>query len=223
MQSWIFVYCFPSAILHSLNACNMEIISNNKLFFIYVAKNEEWKRLQVEDWNYVYSMVKFFHWWIKKYFHIKFDIDADILPVITGKLFDRMSLGYLLRDHQDRGKSIYHFYLSYFKPFWGDCHIGGYATNNFGMLQWIRPNKICSDEQRSKFFADNNCARVSHMLLHEILRIVGKKKRDYFDKVHDIWDEHTYKDLPFLYYNERFSNVTGDNYYRFVTMDISKL
>jgi hypothetical protein len=82
---------------------------------------------------------------------------------------------------------------------------------------------MISDEQRSKFFADNNCARVSHMLLHEILRIIGKSKREYFDKIHDLWDDHTYKDLPFLYYNERFSIVTSDSYYRFVTMDISKL
>ncbi|MDX1372948.1 MAG: hypothetical protein R3321_10780 [Nitrososphaeraceae archaeon] len=202
----------------------METVSNNKLFFIYVAKNEEWKRLEEEDWNYVSSMVKFFYWWTKKYFHLKFDIDADILPVITGKLFDRMSLGYLLRDHQGRGQSTYHFYLSYFKPFWGACHnIGGYATSNFGMLHWIRPNSAYSDEQRSKFFADNNCARVSHILLHEILRIIGKKQKDYFDKVHDLWDEHEYKGLPFLYYNEHFSNVTKDSYYRFVTMDISKL
>lgn len=213
----------PYLILSFLNECNMQSISNNKLFFIYVARNEEWERLQSEDWHYVSSMVNFFHWWAKKYFHINFSIVADILPIIPGKLFDRASLGYLLRDHQERGKSVYHFYLSYFKPFWSDCHVDGYATNNFGMLYWIRPNKIISDEQRSKFFADFNCARISHILLHEILRIKGKTKKEYFDKIHDLWDEHTYKELPFLYYNNHFSKVAQDNYYSFVTMDISKL
>src|SRR3990170_3625985 len=122
----------------------------NKLFFIYVAKNEEWKKRQEEDWDYVSSMVR---------------------------LFDRMSLAYLSRDHQGRGKSVYHFYLSFFKPFWTDCNVSGYATNNFGMVQWKRPEHIESKEQISKFFADYNCARVSHVLLHEILRLKGKSKK----------------------------------------------
>ena len=197
--------------------------NSNKLFFIYVAKNEEWKKRQEEDWGYVSSMVKFFHWWTKRNFALNFSIDADILPVIEGRLFDRMSLGYLLRDHQGRGKSVYHFYLSFFKPFWTDCHIGGYATNNFGLVQWKRPDHIESKEQLSKFFADYNCARVSHILLHEILRIKGKSKKEYFDKIHDLWDEHEHNNLPFIYYNEKYSRVTNNDFYQFVTMDISKL
>ena len=60
----------------------------NKLFFIYVAKNEEWEKRQEEDWDYVSSMVKFFHWWTKRNFALNFNIDADILPVITGRLFE---------------------------------------------------------------------------------------------------------------------------------------
>jgi hypothetical protein len=82
---------------------------NKKLFFIYIAKNEEWQIRQKEDWDYVYSMSRFFHWWIKRHFRIDFSVDADILPVVPGKLFDRMSLDYLLRDHIQRGKGIYHF------------------------------------------------------------------------------------------------------------------
>ncbi|MGI0050834.1 MAG: hypothetical protein ACRD8K_03765, partial [Nitrososphaeraceae archaeon] len=81
----------------------MQSNSSNKLFFIYIAKNEEWKKRQEEDWDYVSSMVKFFHWWTKRNFALNFSTDADILPVITGRLFDRMSLAYLLRDHQGRG------------------------------------------------------------------------------------------------------------------------
>ncbi|MGZ5484845.1 MAG: hypothetical protein ACXWFB_02900 [Nitrososphaeraceae archaeon] len=201
----------------------MQSSSSNKLFFIYVAKNEEWKKRQEEDWDYVSSMVKFFHWWTKRNFALNFSIDADILPVITGRLFDRMSLAYLLRDHQGRGKSVYHFYLSFFKPFWTDCNVSGYATNNFGMIQWKRPEHIESKEQISKYFADYNCARVSHVLLHEILRLKRKSKKEYFDQIHDLWDEHEYKNLPFIYYNEKYSKVAYNDFYRFVTIDISKL
>ena len=87
-----------------------------KLFFIYVAKEQEWRQRQSEDWDYVSSLSRFFRWWIKRCFDMDFTVEADILPVIPGRLFDRMSISYLQRDHKDRGKSIYHFYLAYFKP-----------------------------------------------------------------------------------------------------------
>ena len=197
---------------------------SKKLFFIYVAKNEEWKKLESEDWNYVSSMVKFFHWWIKKNFNISITIEADILPVIPGRLFDRITLSYLLRDHNERDKNTYHFYLAYFSPFWTDCHIvNGYATNNFGMIYWERPKNKVSEVQRSRFFADQNCARISHILTHELLRMKGKKKQEYFDRVHDLWDEHLYKDLSFHYYNNNFERISGDGSYNYITLDPSNL
>ncbi|MDQ3869866.1 MAG: hypothetical protein M3250_09980, partial [Thermoproteota archaeon] len=70
-----------------------------KLFFIYVAKNDEWQQRQKEDWNYVTSMTRFYHWWINRHFNIDFSVETDILPVIPGRFFDRMSVGYLTRDH----------------------------------------------------------------------------------------------------------------------------
>ncbi|MGZ8890938.1 MAG: hypothetical protein ACXW0J_06005, partial [Nitrososphaeraceae archaeon] len=70
---------------------------------------------------------------------------------------------------------------------------------------------------------DYNCARVSHVLLHEILRLKRKSKKEYFDQIHDLWDEHEYKNLPFIYYNEKYSKVAYNDFYRFVTIDISKL
>src|SRR5919109_482478 len=33
-----------------------------KLFFIYVAKEEEWRQRQSEDWDYVSSLSRFFTW-----------------------------------------------------------------------------------------------------------------------------------------------------------------
>jgi len=194
-----------------------------KLFFIYVAKNEEWQQRQKDDWDYVYSMARFYHWWIKHYFHMDFSVDADILPVIPGKLFDRMSVNYLVRDHNQRGKTIHHFYLAYFRPFWTDCQTEGYSSENFGMIYWRRPDTISSDIQCAKFFADTNCAKVSHVLSHELMRIKGKKRKEYFDMIHDLWNRHVYKDLSYNYYNERFIRVSQGSPYRFATLDISQL
>ena len=170
-------------------------------------------------------MSRFYHWWIKHYFDIQFSVDADILPVVTGKLFDRMSVGYLARDHNKRGNTIYHFYLAYFKPFWTDCNTEGYSSENFGMVYWKRSdnNTLTSDNQRTKFFADTNCANVSHLLSHEALRMKGKKRKEYFDAVHELWDRHVYKNLPYAYYNERFTRVSQECPYRFTTVDISQL
>ena len=198
-------------------------MTTKKLFFIYVAKNEEWQILQREDWDYVYSMSRFYHWWIKHNFRIDFGVDADILPVITGKLFDRMSLDYLLRDHLQRGKGIYHFYLAYFSPFWTDCNTEGYSKENFGMVHWKRPCKDASDSQRVKFFADNNCTKISHLISHEAIRMKGKSRKEYFEHVHDLWRRHTESDLAFICYNERFVKVSTDSDYTFATLDISQL
>ena len=75
----------------------------------------------------------------------------------------------------------------------------------------------------SKFFADTNCAKVSHILSHEVLRLKGKKRKEYFESVHNLWDHHLHKNLPYLYYNERFTRVSRDSLYRFVTIDVSRL
>jgi hypothetical protein len=194
-----------------------------KLFFIYVAKNEEWEKRQREDWDYVSSMSRFYRWWIKRNFELDFSIEADILPVVPGKLFDRMSISYLSRDHLDRGKSVFHFYLTYFKPFFTDCQTEGYAAPNFGMVYWKRLEFPVSDYKRVKFFADINCPKVSHVLSHEVLRMLGKKRKEYFDSIHDLWRCHNSKDLPFRYYNDQFKIVSKDGNYRYATIDIEHI
>jgi len=198
-------------------------LPTRKLFFIYVAKNEEWQQRQKEDWDYVFSMSRFFHWWIKRYFQMDFSVYADILPVITGKLFDRMSIGYLARDHNQRGNAIYHMYLAYFKPFWTDCHTEGYSSDNFGMIYWERPESNISNTQRNKFFADINCTKVSHILSHEVMRIKGRRRRENFELIHNLWDRHICNALPYTYYNERFMEVKHDSTYNFATLDSSQL
>lgn len=195
----------------------------DKIFFIYVAKDKEWQQRQKEDWDYVHSMSRFFKWWAQRYFDIKLPVMADILPVVPGKLFDRMSLAYLLRDHSERGNDIYHFYLAYFKPFWTDCNTEGYSAENIGMTWWERPDDVSSETRRYAFFADRNCPRVSHILAHGLLWLKGKPKKDYFSNVHDLWDSHVYKDQPFLYFDSQFKRVRREDSYHFVTIDPSQL
>ena len=198
-------------------------LSTKKLFFIYVAKNQEWHTRQNEDWDYVYSMSRFYHWWIKRHFYMDFRVDADILPVVTGKIFDRMSLHYLIRDHAQRGKGIYHFYLAYFSPFWTDCQTEGYSSENFGMVHWRRPPVETPEMERIKFFADNNCTKISHLLSHEAMRIKGKNRKEYLDQIHDLWHRHVENSLDYNYYNDRFVKVSQNSPYRFATLDTSQL
>ena len=195
----------------------------DKLFFIYVAKNKEWQERQQEDWGYVSSMSRFFKWWARRYFDIELRVEADILPVIPGKLFDRMSLAYLIRDHSDRGNDVYHFYLAYFKPFWTDCNTEGYTAENLGIAWWQRPDDGASEIKRYAFYADKNCPRVSHVLAHEFLRMKGRTKKDYFGKVHDLWDSHVYKDHQFLHFDNQFKRVRKEDTYHFVTLDPAEL
>ena len=132
------------------------MLLQDRLFFIYVSKNEEWKKRYQEDWDYVSSMVRFFQWWIKHEFKEDLSVEVDILPVIPGRLFDRINLAYLLRDHRERGSSIFHFYLTYFRSWWSDCRMEGYHGENFGQATWFRPKVFSSDFKNEKFFADSN-------------------------------------------------------------------
>lgn len=199
------------------------LVTKHRLFFVYVARESDWKEREHQDWDYVVSMVRFFKWWIKRNFNTSFVTDADILPVIPGHLFDRMSLGYLTRDHKERGSSTYHFYLAYFKPIWTDCKIEGYSAENFSMVYWKRPDSDVIGYDRSRFFADNNCAKISHLLAHENLRLLGKSRKEYFTLVHDLWESHIQGTVPFLYYNEKFAPLSTDSTYYYKVIDVKRL
>ena len=168
-------------------------------------------------------MSRFFKWWSKRYFDVEMPVEADILPVIPGRLFDRMSLAYLIRDHEERGNDVLHFYLAYFKPFWTDCNTEGYTSKNLGIAWWQRPADDKSETERIEIFVEKKFPRVSHILAHEMLRVTGKTKKQYFGKVHDIWDKHVYDNLPFLYFDSHFKKVNKDNSHRFATIDPSYL
>lgn len=195
----------------------------DRLFFIYVAREKEWQQLEREDWAYVSAMTRFFRWWTRRYFDISLQVQADILPVVPGKLFDRMSVAYLIRDHSERGHETFHFYLAYFKPIFTDCNTEGYTAPGIGITWWQRPVASMPEIKRYRFYADNNCPRVSHILTHELLRMNGKTKKDFFGKVHELWDKHVYNDQPFLYFDSQFKRVSSEDSYRFVTLNPDEL
>jgi hypothetical protein len=113
-------------------------------------------------------------------------------------------------------------YLAYFKPLFTDCNTEGYTAPNMGISWWQRPADIL-EADRYSFYADVNCPRVSHVLAHEILRMKGKTKKNYFGKVHDVWDKHTSDILPYLYFDSQFKRVRKEDSHRFVTLDPSEL
>ena len=195
----------------------------DRLFFIYTAKEKDWKQMESEDWLYVSAMTRFFKWWTRRYFDISLPVQADILPIVPGKLFDRMTVAYLIRDHSERGQDTFHFYLAYFKPLFTDCNTEGYTAPGIGIAWWQRPAASMSEIQRYRFYADDNCPRVSHILTHELLRMKGKTKKDFFGKVHELWDKHVYKEQPFLYFDSQFKRVSSEDSYRFVTINPDEL
>jgi hypothetical protein len=201
------------------NSFGQLTLKTDKLFFIYVAKNDEWNKLQTEDWAYVSGMARFYHWWMRRYFDINLPVEAEILPVIPGLLFDRMSVDYLIRDHSERNRDTYHLYLSYFKPFFTDCNTEGYTAANIGISWWQRPKENISETKRYALYADTNCPRVSHVLAHELVRMKGKTKKNFLGKVHEIWDNHTTGMLSYLYFDSQFKRVTKEDSYKFVTLD----
>ena len=79
------------------------------------------------------------------------------------------------------------------------------------------------DLNRKKFYADKNCAKVSHVLSHEILRMKGRSRKVYFDEVHELWDKHMYDNLPLQYFNTKFELVSKDGSYSFVTIDVRRI
>ena len=92
------------------------------------------------------------------------------------------------------------------------------------MATWHRPKPPHSSSGgNEKYFADNNCAQISHVISHEFLRRSGKKRKIYFDGIHNLWSRHLDGSVPFLYYNRQFKMVSKSSEYRYVTIDLTKL
>jgi hypothetical protein len=185
------------------------------LHFIFVVKEEDREKRQFE-YEYVQKMSQFYKVWIKEKFGKDYEIQCDEMITKPRSFFQRLDTHTLLRDHEQRGKDIYHFYLTHFRPFWTDCAgCEGYHAENFGMICW-QPFKESND---ILFLAEKNCTTVSHELLHELLRISNHKK--FIQEVHDIWTKHLFEQLEFEQYGEDFQKT--DSKPMFLTMDTSEL
>jgi len=184
------------------------------LHFIFVIKEEDRQKRQSE-FEYVKKMGQFYKHWIKEKFGKDYEIQCDELITEPRSILQRLDTHTLVRDHEQRGKDIYHFYLTHFKPLWTDCTCEGYHAENFGMIFWQRPKE--TDD--TLFLAEKNCTTVSHEILHEMLRLSGRKK--YVQEVHDVWTKHFYEQLEFEQYGEDFKITDGKP--MFLTMNTSQL
>ncbi len=191
----------------------------NILHFIFVIKEED-RQARSRDYIYVQKMAKFYGTWIKEKFDISYDIKCDELVTKPRNIFDRIDTHTLVKDHIQRGRHIYHFYLTYFRPIWTDCTCEGYHAENFGMAHWKTPKDKEQIDQKDVelFFAEKNCTVVSHQIIHEILRARGYKR--YVQDVHDIWTKHLFSQLEFIQYDDNH-NITNSKP-TFLVMDTSE-
>lgn len=161
------------------------------------------------------KMAQFYKIWIEKTFSRTVEIQSDEMIVKTSGRFRIVDTPTLLLDHESRGKDIFHFYLTYFRPIWTDCTCEGYFADNFGMVQWTK------SPQRDDiaYLMQTNCPKVSHELAHEFLRQAGFK--NYKELVHEIWDKHIFGLIPYEHYDSNYSKT--ENNTLFATLDTSSL
>ena len=183
------------------------------LHFIFVVPEEDREKRQFE-FEYVKKMSKFYQIWLKEKFGQEYQIQCDEMITKPRSILQRLDTHTLTRDHEQRGKDIYHFYLTHFKPWWTDCTCDGYHAENFGMIFWQTPKEM----NDTLFLAEKNCTTVSHELVHEMLRIAGNKK--FIHDVHDVWTKHLFEQLEFEQYGEDFKKTDGKP--MFLTMDTSQ-
>ena len=109
------------------------------LHFIFVIKEEDIQKRKSE-FEYIKKMAQFYKKWINDNFGINYEIQCDELITKPRSIFQKLDTHTLVRDHEQRGKDTYHFYLTHFKPLWTDCTCEGYHAENFGMIFWQKPN-----------------------------------------------------------------------------------
>ena len=185
------------------------------LHFIFVVKEED-LQVRKKEFEYVKQMAKFFQKWIKEIFSEDFDVQCDEMITKPRSIIQRLDTHDLLKDHRSRGKDIYHFYLTHFRPICTDCAgAEGFHGENFGMSLWQKSD----DEDNELFLAEKNCTVVSHEICHEMLRRSNYKR--YIEDVHDVWTKHLFANLPFKQYDENFLETKSKP--KFLTIDVRDL
>lgn len=189
------------------------------LHFIYLV-SDRWQEHLRYEWLYVYKMARFYQHWIKRNLRLYYDVKSSAMLVDASRLTRwRFGMQDLIRDHKEKGEDNYHIYLSYFKPLFSDCSIG-YYLDRLGVVKW---RYYDGDGDLVRFLAEENCTRVSHIILHEYARGMRKQERRlYTDAIHDQWDKHIMNIDEFEFYNERYERVSRDDNFMFATMKIPK-
>ena len=80
------------------------------LHFIFVIKEEELDERK-QEFEYVKQMANFFQIWIKEKFSKDFEIKCDEMVTHPRSILQKLDIHVLQKDHRERGKEIYHFYL----------------------------------------------------------------------------------------------------------------
>lgn len=184
------------------------------LHFIFVVKEVDLHKRRLE-FEYVGKMAKFYQAWIWNKFGLRYDVRCDEMITRPRSILQRIDTHTLLDDHKHRGEETYHFYLTHFRPTWTDCTCDGYHAENFGMIFWRPPG----DADGELFLAEKNCTAVSHEILHEMLRISGRKR--FIQDVHDVWTKHLFDRLEFEQYGDDFARTDGRPV--FLTMSTAQL
>ncbi len=187
------------------------------LHFVYVSRSDEYKEKMRDAWPYICQMAKFYHWWLQKKFNLYYTVNVDVLVVEKARLMRfRFGMSDLMKHHEEKDEDRYHFYLSYFKPIWTDCS-AGFFTDNMGLIQW---KDHYAEVEKHRFFALENCARVSHVLLHEVGRQKHYDNKTFKEEIHEQWDKHLYGVEEFEFYDQKFKLVTDKEDWMFATMKI---
>ena len=167
------------------------------------------------EFEYVKEMAQFFKTWIRDSFGRDFEIKCDQMVTERTNIMEKPGIHTLLRDHRERGESIWHFYLANFRPFWTDSLSEGYHSENMCMTMWLKPN----DNSNSLFLAEKNCIAVSYEIAHELLRQAGIKRS--VDIVNNIWAKHFSGAQAFNAYDSDHKLTSLDP--KFLTLDPSDL
>lgn len=189
------------------------------LHFIYLV-SDRWKDHLRYEWLYVYRMAKFYRYWLKKSLRLHYDVKCSAMVVDASRLTRwRFGMQDIIKDHKEKGENNYHIYLSYFKPLLSDCSVG-YYLDRIGLVKW---RYYEGNNDLVKFLAEENCSKVSHIILHEVARNMRKEERKkYYDAIHEQWDRHIMNIDEFEYYNERYERVSKSSNFMFVTMKVPK-
>ncbi len=185
------------------------------LHFIFLVREQDLQKRKPE-FEYIQKMARFYNAWIWEKFGLRYDVCCDEMVIRPRSILQRIDTHTLVNDHRQRGEDTYHFYLAHFRPMWTDCTCEGYHAENFGMIFWKPPGEEADGEL---FLAEKNCTAVSHEILHEMLRLSGRKR--FIRDVHDVWTKHLFDNLEFEQYGDDFARTDGRPV--FLTMNTAQL